>query len=272
MNKHTVTAAFALFAAAGTWLGAAGSQATASQPSIPTDRTAMSGGYLFSVYCAPCHGANGKGEGTVGLFLETVPPDLTQLTATHHGVFPRARVERYVTDGTGDLDAPHPPGRMPHWGPTFRSFDPSEARARQRIENIVAYVETLQSEIQIASGPIEHHVLTGDVFRIEKIWMRVAPNTQYHRWLSSGTGSRSTLVLTSDPRRFGDRHNVRILTGRLICNTAPSEMPIVHEFFLTDDATGAFSPVTFETEDGATAAKFEQWNNAVVSLVIEISQ
>jgi hypothetical protein len=33
---------------------------------------------------------------------------------------------------------------MPVWGPTFRSLDPSDARVKVRIVNIVDFIESIQ--------------------------------------------------------------------------------------------------------------------------------
>jgi mono/diheme cytochrome c family protein len=41
---------------------------------------------------------------------------------------------------------------MPVWGPMFRAFE-SDARVRERIENLVAYVETLQQPSTGADDP-----------------------------------------------------------------------------------------------------------------------
>ncbi|WP_412507060.1 c-type cytochrome [Roseovarius sp. SYSU LYC5161] len=48
--------------------------------------------------CAACHGADGRGGGTLGAQLETPPPDLTTLSARNGGTFPRDAVMS-VIDG-----------------------------------------------------------------------------------------------------------------------------------------------------------------------------
>jgi hypothetical protein len=40
--------------------------------------------------------------------------------------------------------AVHGSSEMPVWEPVFRFLDPSDVRVRLRIENVVAYIETLQ--------------------------------------------------------------------------------------------------------------------------------
>ena len=47
-------------------------------------------------------------------------------------------------------------------------------------------------------------------------------------------------------------------------------MPIVHELFLKDPATGALSAVTFETTDAAIAKAFDFHDGGEDSLIIQI--
>jgi len=97
----------------------------------------------FHDYCAPCHGRDGKGHGPVAAALKVPPTDLTTLSAKNKGVFPRARVRDYITNGTGDVAA-HGTGAMPVWGPTFRALDSSDRSVAVRISNVVEYLSTIQ--------------------------------------------------------------------------------------------------------------------------------
>jgi hypothetical protein len=97
----------------------------------------------FAFYCTPCHGRGGKGDGPVAVALKTAPPDLTTLARRNSGTFPRSEVISFVT-GTGRTLTAHGPSDMPVWGPVFRSLDPSDTRAKVRIENVVAFIESLQ--------------------------------------------------------------------------------------------------------------------------------
>ena len=45
---------------------------------------------------------------------------------------------------------------------------------------------------------------------------------------------------------------------------------MVHELFLKDELLGAFSAVTFETADVATARKFDIYDGAQISIVIQL--
>jgi hypothetical protein len=103
----------------------------------------MTGEDSFMFYCAPCHGLAGRGDGPVGRSLKTPPPDLALLTKRYGGTFPRADVISFVT-GVSDKLPTHGPGDMPVWGPIFRALDPSDARVKIRIENIVNFIESIQ--------------------------------------------------------------------------------------------------------------------------------
>ena len=97
----------------------------------------------FRNYCAPCHGRDGTGHGPVAPALKVAPTDLTKLSAKNNGVFPRARVRDYITNGAGDIAA-HGTGSMPVWGPTFRALDSSDRSVAVRISNVVEYLSTIQ--------------------------------------------------------------------------------------------------------------------------------
>lgn len=114
-------------------------------PSRPPALTieSLNGRDTFQFYCAPCHGTDGRGQGPVAAALSTAPPDLTSMVARHGGQFPSKDVRDYVT-GTGRPIAAHGPGTMPIWGPTFSALDPSDARVKARIDNVVKYIESLQ--------------------------------------------------------------------------------------------------------------------------------
>jgi mono/diheme cytochrome c family protein len=103
----------------------------------------IDGSDSFEFYCASCHGTAGKGDGPTAPALRTPPPDLTSLARRSGGAFPVGRVRAILT-GTGDQATAHGSTEMPVWGPIFRGLDPSEPRARRRIENIVAHLESLQ--------------------------------------------------------------------------------------------------------------------------------
>lgn len=100
--------------------------------------------------------------------------------------------------------------------------------------------------------------------------MRVEPHTAFHRWIVQGAGNRAAIALTDDAARFADVPDVRILTGRLMHQTAPSASPVLHMLFLKDDVTGSLGAVTFETKDPVIAQTFDRWADVNVSIIIEI--
>jgi hypothetical protein len=123
--------------------------------------------------------------------------------------------------------------------------------------------------VTVASGKLAHHFLTNDLFHIDNLWIEVTSDTVFHRWLSRGINDKVTITLTANPEPFGDRANVRILSGILIHELAPGVTPIVHVMFLKDEQTGTLSAVTFETDDPVTALKFDGYDDKEVSIVIE---
>ena len=129
---------------------------------------------------------------------------------------------------------------------------------------------TKGADVTVASGKLAHHDFTNDLFRIDELWMQVTPDTQFHRWLSQGINGKVSVVLTTHPDRFGDRPTIRILSGKLMHETAPHMSPIVHMIFLRDELTGSVGAVTFETDDRSTAQKFDAFDDDDISIVIEI--
>jgi mono/diheme cytochrome c family protein len=106
----------------------------------------LTGRDSYQFYCASCHGSAGKGDGPVASSLKTVPADLTRLARRNGGTFPRQRVVSLVTGAEPGPTTAHGSSEMPVWGPVFRFLDPSDARVKVRIENVVSYIETLQSK------------------------------------------------------------------------------------------------------------------------------
>ena len=118
-------------------------RAQAQRPITPPLAIAsLSGRDLFQFYCAGCHGRDGKGDGPVAASLKRLPPDLTTIASRHGGRFPKEDLERFVS---GDDARPaHLDRAMPAWGPIFRSLEPHDRLTQVRIENVVAFVESLQ--------------------------------------------------------------------------------------------------------------------------------
>jgi mono/diheme cytochrome c family protein len=102
----------------------------------------MYGPDLYRLYCATCHGRDGKGDGPAAAALKVLPPDLTVLARRENGVFPAFEVEAIIRGGTAV--ASHGSDQMPVWGPIFRALDPSDARVKMRIANLVSHIESIQ--------------------------------------------------------------------------------------------------------------------------------
>ena len=122
--------------------GAAMAAATvaASAPVLSTE----SGSGLLRSYCASCHGPQAKGDGPLAANLRVAPADLTQLAKRNHGKFEAEKVRRAI-DGRDARDI-HGGSDMPVWGDAFKRAGEgySEAKVKERIDALVAYIETLQ--------------------------------------------------------------------------------------------------------------------------------
>jgi len=108
----------------------------------------LSGRDSFERYCSTCHGRTGQGDGHVAQALAVKPTDLSQLAQRNGGVFPADQVRATLTWARRPVPA-HGTSEMPIWGSIFSAFD-SEIRVRDRIENLVAHIESLQLP---SSGP-----------------------------------------------------------------------------------------------------------------------
>ena len=113
---------------------------------IPAPRTTpISGKQMYASYCAPCHGATGRGDGPVGNSLKTRPADLTVLSKNNQGKFPSAHIFSVL-----QLGAPVPPhgaAEMPVWGPVLGKMNQASPQERPlRISNLTSYLETIQAK------------------------------------------------------------------------------------------------------------------------------
>lgn len=111
----------------------------------------VSGEGDFNMYCASCHGENGKGDGPKSFGLSKPAPDLTRLTA-RYGSFPREMIVKMV-DGRDPI-AGHMDREMPVWGMWFKEeaaaelggAEGDEGSVARRVNNLVDYVESLQAK------------------------------------------------------------------------------------------------------------------------------
>ena len=102
-----------------------------------------SGAYLYRVFCASCHGEQGKGNGPVAGVLKRRPADLTGIAGRAGGVFPRAQVIAIV-DGRKPVPG-HGSSEMPVWGDALRATEGhDEAIVHRRIEALVMHLQSIQ--------------------------------------------------------------------------------------------------------------------------------
>ena len=88
----------------------------------------------ISLYCAPCHGYDGKGSGPVAGTLKTTPPDLTELATRNGGAFPADRIAAFLAK------------RADH--------------STMRIGHVVDYLATMQTEIMMVAGTLSYYSRT----------------------------------------------------------------------------------------------------------------
>ena len=102
-----------------------------------------SGKAMYTSYCAPCHGASGKGDGPVASEFKVAPANLTQFTRTTkvsflpaisgHAAIWRAHSGAWLEQCAG-------------MGNLFGSLDPHDpVKVNQSIQTLVDYVKTLQA-------------------------------------------------------------------------------------------------------------------------------
>lgn len=106
----------------------------------PTD-----GKQMYVNYCAPCHGADGRGNGPVAGALKNSPTDLTLLTRTHQGKFPDTHVVSVLEFGS--TPPAHGTAQMPVWGPILGNISNVQGQERTlRIANLSRYLQSIQTK------------------------------------------------------------------------------------------------------------------------------
>lgn len=108
----------------------------------------------FGHLCAPCHGADGKGDGPQVSHLQKKPADLTLITQ-RYGRFPEDRV--FETIAGIDMPEGHGTREMPSWGDVFISEEIGNSTkledamkasddASRRIAGLMQYIESIQAQ------------------------------------------------------------------------------------------------------------------------------
>lgn len=112
------------------------------------DAVLTNGRQEYRIYCASCHGEQGKGNGPMADILTVAPADLTQLRRKNGGEFPFWRVYKII-DGR-DIVRGHGARNMPVWGAEFLREEGGgyldEDRVIGRILALVYYLQSIQEQ------------------------------------------------------------------------------------------------------------------------------
>jgi len=103
----------------------------------------LEGPKIFRMYCAACHGADGKGGGPVAGALKHGVPDLTSISRGNGGRFPRERVKAIIA-GEEQSASAHGTREMPVFGPVFHDVEWDQDLGEVRLDNVTKYVESIQ--------------------------------------------------------------------------------------------------------------------------------
>jgi mono/diheme cytochrome c family protein len=111
---------------------------------IPVNKTSPTDGkQMFTSYCAPCHGVDGRGQGPAAGALKAPPTDLTGLAKANHGKFPDTHILSILQFGM-EVRA-HGSVEMPVWGPILGRMSQVNPQDKElRISNLSRYLETIQ--------------------------------------------------------------------------------------------------------------------------------
>jgi hypothetical protein len=104
------------------------------------------GKQMYLRYCSSCHGAEGKGDGSLSRDLRITVTDLTMIAKKNKGIFPLDSVMAAI-DGRRAVRG-HGQREMPVWGERFRSEAEGkkypELTTLMKAKIIAEYVATLQ--------------------------------------------------------------------------------------------------------------------------------
>lgn len=108
----------------------------------PNLKVPLDGPSVYRVYCAVCHGVDGKGQGPSAQVFRHKPTDLTVIAKSNKGMFPRSTIQDLLTNG-GRWKA-HGSNEMPIWGPVFLAVDVDDKTAYAHVYNLVTYLDSIQ--------------------------------------------------------------------------------------------------------------------------------
>src|SRR5689334_11244738 len=125
-------------------------------------------------------------------------------------------------------------------------------------------------DVPVVCGRLTQDRSHDNLFRVGELWLHARRGSVMDRWLSQAANRRVVVTLTSHPDAYGDRANVKILTGTLQHNTAPRGMTTIHIVFMRDEMTGTLGPITFETTAFNVASRFDRYTGKDVSIVVRV--
>ena len=116
------------------------------------ERVVANGKRLYQWYCEFCHGAKGKGDGSMAASLTVKPADLTQIRNKHEGKFPFWEIYRQIegADGSQKEVRGHGSRAMPLWGTVFKQQEEQKEPYLQedlvigRLLSLLYYLESIQ--------------------------------------------------------------------------------------------------------------------------------
>lgn len=118
---------------------------------LSTKRTPTNDGrQMYFNYCAPCHGADGKGRGPLAPSLKIAPADLSTLAQNNHGQYPASRIADVLQ--VGSAACKHRSSVMPAWGPILGQMNVAETNRTHleekflRISSLNQYLESMQQK------------------------------------------------------------------------------------------------------------------------------
>jgi mono/diheme cytochrome c family protein len=123
--------------------------------SAPLPDQMKDGEALFQQYCAPCHGADARGDGPVAGDLKTTPPSLREIARRRGGEFDAQEIAAFI-DGR-QMPRAHGTPEMPIWGRLFGYAAQAEGalssdqialekETKARIARLVDYLRMIQEK------------------------------------------------------------------------------------------------------------------------------
>lgn len=113
-----------------------------SEQTFLSNNNVVAGAELFRMYCATCHGVDGRGEGPAAEAMKRRPSDLTTISRRNSGKFPDFRIT-HIIDGY-EVTASHGSRDMPIWGDFFHDMKRDDTQLKLREHNLVEYIRSIQ--------------------------------------------------------------------------------------------------------------------------------